>query len=417
MRHFQEENGLRARNGALLARPARRARRDPPAVILGGRGTAVPVARRLAAAGIDVYALGRACDPVAWSRFRSAFVGLGDGDGAQERWLEWLREGPRGAVLVPCADEGLELVASRHRELRELGYRLPEGDPKVMLAMLDKRETYALAERAGIATPRTAAVGCPDDAAEAARAIGFPSALKPVQSHKYATHFHGKAVIVRDLAELRATLAETYAAGVPMLLTEIVPGGDDQLAAYVSYADDAGVPLVDFTSHKIRQYPNGFGIGSYVVNHRDEELAERGLQFVRAMGVRGPSYVEFKRDDRDGDWKLIECNHRLTIEFASFEPDLPVVAYERSLGLPSAVAPRRYARTYQWNPLDDLRALRSYRRRRALSPLGWLRSFRLPLHLHVYRWDDPLPTIGYHAFRVTQRWRAGARPGRRRITG
>ena len=39
----------------------------------------------------------------------------------------------------------------------------------------------------------------------------------------------------------------------------------------------------------------------------------------------------------------------------------------------------------------------SLRRRGELSAGEWLRSFRRPLRTHVFRADDPLPTLGHHA--------------------
>jgi D-aspartate ligase len=136
-------------------------------------------------------------------------------------------------------------------------------------------------------------------------------------------------------------------------------------------------------------------------------VARLGLNFIQAIGVRGPSYVEFKRDERDGTWKLLECNHRFTVEFDSFHPDAALLAFRRALGQPCTRPQPRYSRTYQWNPEPDVRALISYWRRGVLSPLSWLRSFRRPLHLHVFRWDDPLPTLGYNASRalgLLKRW-------------
>src|SRR3712207_7159440 len=52
--------------------------------------------------------------------FRSSFVAVGNADGVPGRWLECLeRDCPRGAVLLPTADEGVELVVRHEERLRE----------------------------------------------------------------------------------------------------------------------------------------------------------------------------------------------------------------------------------------------------------------------------------------------------------
>src|SRR5207253_3206908 len=114
--------------------------------------------RSLTRAGVEVYALGNAASPVRHSRACGTFVdAVGEGD-LQAGWLEWLRSGPAGAVLLPCSDEALELIVRNRAALVDSGYLPFEVDDDVALAMLDKARTYALARKLGIAAPRTITV-------------------------------------------------------------------------------------------------------------------------------------------------------------------------------------------------------------------------------------------------------------------
>jgi len=132
------------------------------------------------------------------------------------------------------------------------------------------------------------------------------------------------------------------------------------------------------------------------VTEWDEEVAELGLHFFRSIGLRGVAYVEFKRDERDGSLKLIECNHRFGASIELLRAagiDLPLLTYERLVG-------RRVKRVdvYRegvrlWHPVDDARAFLAYRRRGSLSFSGWLRSLIHALHVPVFRWDDPKPSL------------------------
>ena len=112
----------------------------PPAILLGGGPTALSVARSLSRAGIPVYALDAAAAPLRLSRHRRAFVDVGSGDGREERFLDWLTNGPGEGVILPCADEGLDLVARNRETLAQLGYLSIEANDEVVLAMLEVLE-------------------------------------------------------------------------------------------------------------------------------------------------------------------------------------------------------------------------------------------------------------------------------------
>ena len=347
------------------------------AVILGGRGTAVPVARSLAAAGVPVAALGvEPWEPVRFSRSVERYFCPPAGHDVQEAWLWWLRrEAPAGGVLIPCSDDGLEVVARHAGRLRSLGY-VPTGTPEITLAMLDKVETCRLASEVGIPTPRTVVVDAAREPDAEALGLSYPCAYKPVVSHRFARHFAVKAFVVEDAGELSAAHRLTAAHGLEMMLTEIIPGGDDRLVAYVSHLDADGEPLVQFTHRKLRQWPNGFGLACLAVGGWEPQVAEAALSFLRHVRHRGVSHVEFKLDPRDGAWKLIECNQRFTIEIVGTAPDLPLLVYRQALGISDAPVPEVHLGRRLWNPIPDVRSLRSLRRRGELRTIDWMRSLR-----------------------------------------
>jgi len=384
----------------------------PPAVLLGGTANAVSAARSLDRAGVSVYALGEASDPVRFSRHCHAFADVGAGDGVQQRYLDWLERGPTGAVILPCADDGLELVATHRARLEELGHRPIEADDEVLRAMLDKDRTYALADQAGVERPRTATVRGPEEA-EAVE-LEFPYALKPIHSHLFARHFREKLLMVHDRAELFEALERTQALGLAMLITEVVPGGDDQYHSYYSYLDPDGRPLFHFTKRKFRQFPVRFGLSCYQMSDWHPEAAELGLRFFQRIGLRGIGNVEFKRDARDGRLKLIECNHRFTaanelVRLAGI--DLPLLAYRRLAGLDSPEGLTYRVGVRMWHPIEDARALRSLRREGELTAREWTRSLMHRQHFPMLRLEDPLPTLASLAGKA-RRLRGRAVPAR-----
>jgi predicted ATP-grasp superfamily ATP-dependent carboligase len=357
---------------------------------------ALSVARGLTEAGIPVVGLGHRDDSLRHSRRRVEFVDTGSGEGVQERWLEWLEGNRRGGVLLPCSDDALELVARNRSHLVALGYSPVEAEDDVLLAMLDKARTAELARAARIDLPRTATVERGRPSADALADFAFPCALKPRESHRFAHHFgmRKKLLVVESRAALERELAG-LPEGLEMIATEIVPG-PDRFCSYYSYIDERGEPLFHYTKQKLRQFPVRFGLGTYHRSDWSPEVAEAGLSFFRGIGLRGLGCVEFKRDERDGQLKLIECNHRFTAADALQRAcglELGLLAYERALGRPGN-PPRDYRRGVGlWFPLEDMRALRAYGRAGELSLAGWLRSLAGPLRFPVFSPSDPRPAL------------------------
>jgi D-aspartate ligase len=370
-----------------------------PAVILGGSPTALAAVRSLGEAGVAVHVLGDTrADLVRHSRFCASFVHLGSGDEVGERWLAWLLNAQLNAVVIPAGDLGLEFVADHRTELASAGYSPVEANDEVVLAMLDKSRTYAAAAAAGVPAPRTRVLGSPNDISEAGEHIGFPCALKPVHSHRFAQHFSrsGKSWVVHDATELRRRVRETDARGLQMLATEIVPGTDDAHSSYYGYILDDGTSLVEVTKRKLRQFPCGFGTGTYHVTSWDPETAQLGLHFFREVGLRGLACVEFKRDSRDGRLKLIEVNHRLTLATELLRRagvDLPLVLYRRALGDEPPPTRRFDEEVHLWFPGQDIRAFLAYRAAGELSLGGWLRSLAHRQCFPVLKASDPLPAV------------------------
>jgi predicted ATP-grasp superfamily ATP-dependent carboligase len=381
----------------------------PPAVLLGGDETAVPIARSLGRAGVTVHALGKRSDPVRRSRHCAEFVDLGTGEGLQDRWLEWLvRSAKPGSVVLPCSDEGLELVARNRAALVARDLVPIEADDAKLLDMLDKERTHELAIQHGIPVPRTMTVHDREELAQAVEEIGFPCALKPLQAHKFRRHFTIKGFVADDRADLEEFFRMSEAAGVEMLVTEMVRGPDQYHSAY-TYLDERGEPLFTFTKQKLRQYPITFGAGVYHIMDWNEEVSDLGMRFCRSVGLRGLLNVEFKRDSRDGRLMLIECNHRFTASSAlhlAAGLDVPLFTYNRLIGAPLPRLGRPYKEGIAlWYPLDDFRAFKAYRRAGEMTAFAYVRSLMRPQHFSIASPSDPAPLLVALKPRFTGLWR------------
>jgi predicted ATP-grasp superfamily ATP-dependent carboligase len=393
-----------------------------PAVLLGGAVNALSVARSLWRAGVavDLLADGRGESVARHSRAVRRYVTATGSGPVAERWMGWLSSESAPAVVLPCCDEGLEFIARNRAELVAAGHRPVEADDAALLNMLDKARSYELAREAGIEAPQTVTVTELGELAELD--FAFPCGIKPLHSHLFARRFNtaAKGVTVATLEDATRVLQPILDEGHPMLITEVIPGPDDQYRSYYTYLDEHGEPLLHFTKRKLRQHPTHFGLGSYHLTEWNAEVAELGLAFARAAGLRGLANVEFKRDARDGRLKLIECNPRFTEvneQVRAAGIDLALVAYNRLLGRPLPAIDSFKDHLGLWFPVDDLRALRDYRRHDELTTLAWLRTLahrQVPL---LFCAGDPKPSLTRWRERATALGRKAYGGARRRPPG
>jgi D-aspartate ligase len=384
----------------------------PTAIVLGGMETAMPVCRSLGRGGVPVLAYGHPDDPVRHSRYCSRFVETqGAGEDAERGWLEALFAEP-AAVLVPCSDKWVELIAHNREALAQRGHVPLFGCDEASLAMLDKGRAYEIAERAGVPMPGFAILHGPEDIEPALERVPVPCGIKPLEGHIFRerTGLLEKVIPVEDREHFRTLAAKWLGAGLGLMATEIVPGPDDLLYSAFFYLDEGSKPLLSFSNRKIRSDPPHFGVGCYVVEEDVPELIELGRRFLAEAGMRGIAQLEYKRDPRDGQFKLLECNPRfhLTIELAiACGIDAPLYAYRRLQG----EAPERPVQKRRglriWHPLPDFRAYRVLREEGELTFGAWLRSILHRQRFTVFAADDPWPSVVVNA-RTARRVASGA---------
>ena len=177
------------------------------------------------------------------------------------------------------------------------------------------------------------------------------------------------------------------------MLQDIVPGGDEELYTLGSYLDAQSRPLAQFTGHKLRQHPPRFGHVSMAVSTWVPELAEAGLRLLHELGYHGVSQVEFKRDPRDGRYRLMEVNARHWMWHSlatACGVNLSLAAYRDAIGEPY-ISPRQVDGLKWVVSLTDARDAFARWRRGEEKLWPWLRSYRGVRVDGLYSLRDPLP--------------------------
>lgn len=311
---------------------------DPPAIVLQASGpNSLGIIRSLARAGVRVIACDHDRNALGLlSRYATPSV-MADPLTEPERFLADLtalarREG--GGVLFPTHDEAVATIGPHEDEIRAV-LRCPWSPWPTMSALIDKGHQHEVARRIGFPVPATVT---PDDDADIvalSRDLRFPVILKPRYSPEFRRRFRAQVLEASDPEELRRQWE--LAAEYRPQLSEVIPGGDDQLWTLGSYRDAAGRPLGSFTGRKLRQWPPRFGTARAAEGRWDPDYAARGHALLDALEFHGISQLETKRDLRDGRDYLIEVNPRSWLWVGlstNCGVNLPYLAWRDMIGRP-----------------------------------------------------------------------------------
>jgi predicted ATP-grasp superfamily ATP-dependent carboligase len=367
-------------------------------VILGGEANALSVARNLGRRGITVFILGDGGSCVKSSRFcrwiRPASVG-----GVEESWASWLLAATsdhlRGAVVLSCSDAGIRVIA-RHREALQERFRLDDSDPQAQIAMLDKVTTYQHAVEAGVDTPKFWTVESREQVLALTDQLIFPLIVKPRLSHVFEARFNRKYIFAANFQDVLEAIDVTSAAGVDVLLMEWIPGPDSRLCSYFTYIAEDGAPLFHFTKRIIRRFPTGMGAACYHITDWIPELVEPSLKLFRHVGLRGLANIEFKHDERDGAYKIIECNARFVASnalVASSGFDLAAFVYNRLTGRAQPPLEKFQIGRRMWDPGRDWSAFRELQGLGEITFAQWLKSVAHRQTFPWFAWSDPMPAL------------------------
>ena len=369
-----------------------------PAILLGGGRNALSVARSLGRKGIKVYAISSVDDPVRFSRY-AKWIDVPPDRTMEESWARYLlgpeSEWLKGSVLLSTSDAGILLLNERRKDL-EGKFILDESNPAAQIRMLYKLSTYEEARKAGVPTPRWWAARTLQQISDIRGELVFPLIVKPLLSHLFMQAFdNAKYLKVENYGELEDAYRKVQDAGLECMLVEYIPGGDDLLCSYYTYIDAEGQPAFDFTKRVVRRYPKGMGLGCCHVTDHNPEVRDLGWKLFRSAGIYGMANAEFKRDPRDGQLKLIECNARFTAATnmaVAAGIDVGLYIYNRLTGGPPVPVNRYREGLMLWDPYRDFLTFRERRALGELTFVNWIHSIRLPLIFPVFAWDDPGPT-------------------------
>jgi D-aspartate ligase len=366
-------------------------------VVIGGDYQGLGIARSLGRHGIPVCVVDDETSVARASRFVQTVVRVRDlrTEPSLLRALALTRDRLRSArwVLYPTRDETVAALAA-NREALLSDFRVPVPGMDSISRAWDKRETYRLAAQLSIPIPRT---WFPSTEADLADIDGDgPFVIKPAIKEHFFYAARVKAWRADTRAELTAVFrrAAEIAGRGEVIIQELIPGSGAQQYAYCAFFR-GGRAVASMTVCRRRQHPSDFGRAStYVETVSAGELAEPSIRFLRAIGYYGLIELEYKRDPRDDQYKLLDVNAR-TWGYHSLGQsagvDFPYLLFRDQVGAPVEEAHARPGVRWIRLATDLPNAVRDIQAG-TLRPGDYLRSLRGVDTEAVFSFGDPLPS-------------------------
>jgi len=370
-----------------------------PAIVLGLFETGLAVGRSLGRNNIPVYGIDTHKDIGFYSKYIKGTI-CPDPSASETKFATWFinylksfREKP---ILFFTSDVFLGVFSQNRDQFHDLcRYNIPAHD--LLFRISNKYEQYQLIKNHKILVPETRIIDH-ETILNGLDHMEYPLFLKGMDVVKWRAVFGGtkKGILIQDSDELIETAAILGKHRLRGIMQEVVKGPDTNHFKYCVYRNSENETLNQFMLQKIRQHPAHFGVGSAVKSVFNKDLQKAGRELFTKLKYSGVGSAEFKYDERDGNWKLIEVNPRYWQQYALTEYCKNSFSLNQYLDLTgqNPLKNKSYDTGKIWvNIYMDFSSYLQYRKESGLNFLQWIRSLKGKKIFPDFAWDDIIPVF------------------------
>jgi predicted ATP-grasp superfamily ATP-dependent carboligase len=305
------------------------------------------------------------------------------------------------ALILPTRDHDVHFLM-RYRDQLEKAFLIPYPETSKVEAVMDKAALSKVADSVSVYCPRYFEVVSSEELDKHRGALVYPSVLKPAVAASWRRAgireivMRKKAIKVNDYNELRAIYQEIEAHEPHAIVQEYIAGPETNLVVFGSYCNKNAEVVAYFTGRKVLQYPYDAGTGVAVYGCLIPEIVEPSVRLLEKLGYSGISEIEYKYDQVNKRYALIEINARHWDQHGlgtAVGVNLSEALYQDLCGN-SALKVRQSDKKVCWIADDSfLRAFFSNLKERNQSWALYLDILKARKTLAVFRIADPMPAI------------------------
>nr|WP_321497939.1 hypothetical protein [uncultured Methanolobus sp.] len=211
-------------------------------------------------------------------------------------------------IIVPTNDYAVEFL-SKNKDILEQHFHIPTPKWEITKYALDKQLTYKTAKMLCIDTPKSILQS--EISKSMYNNIEFPVFVKGVESLYFYKQTGHKAFSASNAQELEQILniISSKVDSSEVIIQEFIPGETESVYSFCSFFKNGEIVGL-WTGRKKREHPMGSGTATLAESINTPEIIQSGHKFLKYIDYYGISEIEFKKDSRDGKYKLIEMNAR-----------------------------------------------------------------------------------------------------------
>lgn len=300
-------------------------------------------------------------------------------------------------VLLPTTDAYAQWINDEQERLKER-FRFHSNRRDLFQKLNSKLGIISLVREHGLPAPWTRHYETLREFEAEAADFPLPVIVKPVDTFARCLPDRTKNVVFNAIDALRDYVTRHRAYLRNMVFQQVVESGDGRILICTLLLDRDGRPVMWYTGRKLRQYHPDYGVTTFGVSEVDEELAQRSIAFMQAVGYRGICTLEFAEDKRTGERLFLEVNLRSYFHNQLFYDcglNFPYAEYCLLIGrdLPPGVVGLRRSGLY-W--LDFNRDVGSFYHKNRAGQLGlarWMGSLIRARSFAAFALDDARPWL------------------------
>jgi len=363
----------------------------------GGSITSLGFMRNLGRNGVPTFYVGeRRCEAI-FSRYCKRYFLVPEIEHNIEvlkRFLKKLeKQSESNAIIFP----GSDLFCLSLSELESENYHVLLPNKEIVDTLINKKRFYQSLAKRNMPHPTTHFPKNPDDVENMRKKVSYPVYIRPSISQVFDERFHQKGFVAKSEEEMARYYKLALRHNVEVMVQEIIPGPATNLFGVNGYFDKESNPHGLFVYRRLREWPHKFGNNSLIESvstPSTSSLKDVVTDYLRNLRYHGLIDAEFKKDPRDGVFKLLEINARCWWQ-NSFPTkcgiNLVFMAY-----LDAISEKMDYTENYdvglKWLYfLSDFRSSIKMLRNKETTVREWISSFRGVKDHAFFSLDDPLP--------------------------
>lgn len=294
-------------------------------------GSALHATRSLGRAGVDVYVAtaGHGSAIYRRSRYCTGAADIVTSDpqvfcSLLRHWVEQHVHPNQSVVIIPLSDRLVEYLHNDRQNFSER-YRLSIPSVDITEVLLNKADSFRLAEQAGLAVPEWIEIKSREDTESMPR-FSFPVAVRPTSWATIGSEYF-KIRLCRDQHELDHLLASTLDDGAEVIVQEYLDAPEHAVEFAIVWRSESRSVTAVCTGRKRRQSSPDGGVMAWGETAALPDVETGALRFLNESGFTGLGGIEFIHTQ--GHLWFIEFNPRLeAIHFLASAAGMDTVVME-----------------------------------------------------------------------------------------